>query len=133
MFSYHNSCYFKKECSYRKNCGIRLHDADLEHSLMKKKNRCSYVLLPIFMFGHPKFSFRNLKDANWYMFLWCIISSIQSICSWHDMTLSQFLQYMHSIYSKSLLFTSISYVQESFKLNKVNHGWKCSSVLVVFL
>ena len=27
-----------------------------------------------------------------------------------------------SIYSKSLLFTSISYVQESFKLKKVNHG-----------
>ena len=29
---------------------------------------------------------------------------------------------MYSIYSKSLLFTSISYVQESFKLNEVNHG-----------
>ena len=28
---------------------------------------------------------------------------------------------MYSIYSKSLLFTSISYVQESFKLNEVNH------------
>ena len=27
-----------------------------------------------------------------------------------------------SIYSKSVLFTSISYVQKSFKLNEVNHG-----------
>ena len=39
----------------------------------------------------------------------------------------------YSIHSKSLLFTSISYVQESFKLNEVNHEWKCCSVLVVFL
>ena len=29
---------------------------------------------------------------------------------------------MYSIYSKSLLFRSISYVQESFKLNEVNQG-----------
>ena len=29
---------------------------------------------------------------------------------------------MDSVYSKSLLFTGISYVQESFKLNEVNHG-----------
>ena len=27
----------KKDCSYRNNCGIRLHDGGLEHSLMKKK------------------------------------------------------------------------------------------------
>ena len=25
----------KKDCSYRKNCDIRLHDADLQHSFMK--------------------------------------------------------------------------------------------------
>ena len=43
--------FLKKDCSYRNNCGIRLHDTDLEHSLMKeKKNRCSYIILPIFMF-----------------------------------------------------------------------------------
>ena len=35
---------------------------------------------------------------------------------------SQFVQEMYSIYSKSLLFTSISYVQERFKLNEVNQG-----------
>ena len=27
----------KKDCSYRNNCGIRLHDGDLEHDLMKEK------------------------------------------------------------------------------------------------
>ena len=27
----------KKDCSYRNNCGIQLHDGDLEHSLMKEK------------------------------------------------------------------------------------------------
>ena len=26
----------KKDCSYRSNCGIRLHDADLKHNLMKE-------------------------------------------------------------------------------------------------
>ena len=38
------------------------------------------------------------------------------------MTLSQFVQWMYSIYSKSLLFTSIRYLQESFKLNEIYHG-----------
>ena len=37
MYSYYNSCFFKKDCSYRNNSGIRLPDADLEHSLMKEK------------------------------------------------------------------------------------------------
>ena len=58
----------KKDCSYRNNCGIQLHDGDLEHDLMKEKNRCLYVFLPIFMFWHSRFSFRNLKDANSCMF-----------------------------------------------------------------
>ena len=44
------------------------------------------------------------------------------ICSWHYATPSQFVQEMYSTYSKSLLFTSISYVQESFKLHEVIHG-----------
>ena len=77
----------------------------------RKKNRCSYVLFPIFMFCHSRFSFSNLKDANSCMFSWCITTTSLLICSWHDMTLS-----------KSLLFTSIGYVQESFKLNEINHG-----------
>ena len=64
MCSSYNSCSFKKNCSDRNNCGTRLHDGDLEHSLMKEENRSSYVILPIFMFSHSRFSFRNLKDAN---------------------------------------------------------------------
>ena len=81
----------KKDCSYRNNCGIRLHDGDLEHSSWKKKNRSSYVFLPIFMFCHSIFRFRNLKDAYSCMFSWCITTSSLLICSWH-MTLRQFAQ-----------------------------------------
>ena len=61
------AAFLKEDCSYRNNCGIRLHGADLEHSLMKK-NRCSYVFLPNFMFWHFRFIFRNLKDVNSCMF-----------------------------------------------------------------
>ena len=56
------------------------------------------------------------------MFSSCITTSSLLICSWHDMALSQFVQQMYSIYSKSLLYASISYVQESFKLSEINHG-----------
>ena len=92
MYSYYNSCFFEKDCIYKNNCVIRLHDADLEHSLMKEKNRCSYVLLPIFMFWHSRFSYGNLKDANCCMFSWCITTSILSVCSWYDMALSPMVQ-----------------------------------------
>ena len=80
----------KEDCSYRNNCGIRLHDGDLEHSLMKEKNRSSYVFLPIFTFCNSKFRFRNLKDANSCMFSWYITTSSLLIFSKYDMTLNQF-------------------------------------------
>ena len=37
----------KKDCSYRNNCGIRLHAGDLEHSLMKEKK----IGLHVFFFS----------------------------------------------------------------------------------
>ena len=56
---------FKKDCSYINNFGIRSHDGNLEHSLIKeKKYRSSYVFLPIFMFCHSRLRFTNLTDAN---------------------------------------------------------------------
>ena len=82
----------KNDCSYRNNCGIQLHDGDLEQSLLKEKERSSYVFLPIFMFCHSRFRFRNLKDANLSMFSWRITTSSLLICFWHDMTLSHFVQ-----------------------------------------
>ena len=82
----------KKDCSYKNNCGIRLHDGDLEHRLMKEKNRSSYVFLPIFTLFHSRFRFRNLKDTTLFMISWCITISSLLICSWHEMTLSQFVQ-----------------------------------------
>ena len=50
----------------------------------KKRNRCSYVFLSIFMFYHSRFRFRNLKGANSCIFSWCIIFSSLLICSWHN-------------------------------------------------
>ena len=56
-------------CAYlRSNCGIRLHRDDLEHGLMKERNRLLYGFLPIFIFWYSRFSFRNLKDAHSCMF-----------------------------------------------------------------
>ena len=48
--------------------------------------------------------FRDVLQPAFYKFVPCMIC--------------QLVQYMYSIYSKSLLFTSISYVQESFELTK---------------
>ena len=43
MCSYYNSYFFKKDCSYRNNCGIQLHDGDLEHSIMKEKKKIDVI------------------------------------------------------------------------------------------
>ena len=43
----------KKDCTHSNNCGIQLHDGDLEHILMKQKKRSSNVFLPTFMFFFP--------------------------------------------------------------------------------
>ena len=61
MYSYYNSSFFKKDCSYRNNCSIQLHDGDLEHSLMEEKNRCSYVLIPILCSGILDLALEILK------------------------------------------------------------------------
>ena len=76
----------KKDCSYRNNCSIRLHAGDLEHSLVKEKNKIFVCLSVHFMFCHSRFRFRNLKKANLCMFSWCITATSLLICSWHDMT-----------------------------------------------
>ena len=44
MHSYYDCCFFKNDCSYRNNCCIRLHDGDLDHSLMKEKKLDVYKL-----------------------------------------------------------------------------------------
>ena len=54
MHSYYNSCIFKKDCSYRNNCVIRLHDANLEHEQKKKKKIDVYMFfLPFLCSGIP--------------------------------------------------------------------------------
>ena len=51
--------------SYRNNCGIWLHDADLEHCPMKKKIDVHMLFFPYLC---SRFIFRNLRDANWWCF-----------------------------------------------------------------
>ena len=114
MCSYYNSCFFKKDCSYRNNFGIRLHDGYLEHNFMKEQNACSYVFLPIFMFWPPRFSFRNPKDANSCMFLWCIL---QPAVYWF---VPGMIWLSSSLYSKCTVFTvNICYLQVLAMYKKV--------------
>ena len=47
-YSYYYGCFFKLDCNYRNTCGIRLHDAHLDHSLIKEKN--IYVHMVFFPF-----------------------------------------------------------------------------------
>ena len=44
MCSYYNSCFFKKDYSYRNNYDTQLHDGDLEHSLMKERKIDLHIL-----------------------------------------------------------------------------------------
>ena len=50
--------FFKKGCSYKSNCGIRLHDSDLEPSLMKKRKM---FFFPILFSGFPDLALGILK------------------------------------------------------------------------
>ena len=62
MYSYYNSCFYKKDCSYRSNCCIRLHDADLEHSFMKEKKIDIHMLFfPVLCSGIPYLALGILK------------------------------------------------------------------------
>ena len=62
MYSYHNSCFLKKDCCYRNNCGIRLHDGDLEHCLIKEKKIDVYMFFfPFICSGIPGLALGILK------------------------------------------------------------------------
>ena len=79
--------FFTKYCSYRNKLWYPIVWWWFRTVSWKKNNRCSYVFLPIFMFWHSRFSFRNLKDANLCMFSWHITTSSLLICSclaWYD-------------------------------------------------
>ena len=59
----YNSCFFKKDCCYRNNCCIRLHDGDLEHCLTNnnKKIDVYMFLLPFICSGIPGLAIGILK------------------------------------------------------------------------
>ena len=118
MHCCYNSCFFKKYCNYTNNCDIQLHDANLEHSRIKKKRTsCSYVFLAIFAFWHPRISFRSLKDGIRICFfvMYYDQQSISLFLAWYG---SQTVCTVNvHYYSNSLLFANIRYKQESFMLN----------------
>ena len=62
MCSYYDSCFFEKEACDRKNCGTRLHDGDLEHSLMKEKKIDLHMLFfPFLCYRIPDLALGILK------------------------------------------------------------------------
>ena len=113
-------CSYYNSCSYRNNCGIQLHDGDLEQSHERKK----MIFMFFFLFLYSAISDLDLGILK-VLIRVCFQGVLQPAVYWFvpGMTwLSAGLYSNDSIYCKSLLFTSISYEQESFKLNEVNHG-----------
>ena len=93
MYIYLIAAFLKKDCSYRNNCDIRLHDADLEHSLTKKKIDVHMFFFSFLCSGIPDFALGILKMLIRVCFR-DVLQPAKSllICSWHDITLSQFVQ-----------------------------------------
>ena len=84
-----------------------MHDADLEDTVMKKKRKIDVHMFffPFLCFGIPDLALGILK----LLIRVCFRDVLQPakgllICSWHDITIIQFVRQMYSIYSKSLLF-----------------------------
>ena len=51
----------KKDCSYRNNCGVRLHAADLEYSLMKEKKVLHMFFFSFLCYTIPDLDLGTLK------------------------------------------------------------------------
>ena len=113
------TAFLKKDCSYRNNGGIRLHDADVEHSLMKEKKIDVHMFFfPFLCSGIPDLALGILKMLIRVSFR----DGLQPAVYWFVPGMIWLSPSSYSIYSKSLLFTSIRYLQDSFKLNEINHG-----------
>ena len=106
----YNECFFKKHFNCRNNCGILLHAADLEHSLIKEKICVHIFFFPFLCSGFPDLALGILKMLFGVCFrdvvqpavynLFLASCDIQSVCIKN-----------YSMYSKCLPYTSISYVQ----------------------
>ena len=93
MCSCYNSCFFKKDFNYRNNRGVRLHDGDLEHSLMKEKKIDIHIFFCSFLFsGISDLALEILTMLIRVCFRNVFTTSGPLICSWYDMTLSHFVQ-----------------------------------------
>ena len=61
MYSYYNSCFYRKDCSYRNNCGIRLHHGDLKQSHERNQIDVHLFFLPFLCSGVPDLALGILK------------------------------------------------------------------------
>ena len=66
---------------------------------------CSSSHFYVLVSGIPDLSLRTLEMVIRICFR---DATSLTICSWHDVTLSQFVQQMYSMHSKCLPFTNIS-------------------------
>ena len=117
---------FKKECSYKNGCVFLLHDVDLEQHLITETNDMCICCPFHFHAFYSRLSLRILKDANSFMFSWCIATSSLTICYWYDMATYQmsaiYKYYLCTIkflinYTKSIISKTVSlYCSFSFKL-----------------
>ena len=85
---------FLKKAAATEATGIRLHDGELEHSLMREEKDVNMFFFPFLCTGFPYLALGISKmlfrDANSYLRYNTTNSLL--ICSCHYKTLSQFLQ-----------------------------------------
>ena len=111
------AAFLKKDCSYRNNCGIHLHDFSLEHSLIKEKIDVYMFFFPFLCSGISDLALGILK----MLIRVCFRGVLQPTVCLFVPGMVWLSASLYSIYSKPLLFTNINYVKESFKLNEINY------------
>ena len=127
-------CIFFTKCCCNKSCFVKrtvaidlavvfdFQNTDLE-VITRKKLYVYLFFSPFCILCSSKFSSRNLKDANFFIFLWCnTTSNILFVPGMIWLSASCQHNYMICMYGKYLLFTIISYVHKHFLLNSWNRS-----------
>ena len=94
-----------------------MHDFNLKHSLIKEKIDVYMFFFPFLCSGISDVALQILK----MLIRVCICDVLQTTVYLFVPGMVWLSASLYSIYSKPLLFTNISYVQESFKLNEINY------------
>lgn len=118
--SYNDNRFLKRTVALERAVVFHLQDVELKHSYEKEKNPHVYFFPRLYMLWSFRFGSRNLKDAKFFMFLWCITTSGLTTHSLNNMTFSRFSSvniWFICPVNDCLLLTTISYAQENFELN----------------